>query len=192
MWPIVYNHLLGFGSAFGVGWAIRLMDDALDEDLDSMLGKPNWSQRLGGGTTAYALYALALAALLDPTTGLCLLAGAYAVGMLSETRLLPTKVPGYVEGTILMLMAAWRFGIGKAWAALGIMIAAQLIDDLLDRTQDEWLQANNWTTKLGTVGTILVCLALLAALFYLDTWLLAYAALTFTLFQLQERVSRRG
>jgi hypothetical protein len=168
------------------------MDDALDEDLDNAMGRSNWSVRLGGGTTAYALYALALAVLLDPATGLCLLSGAYAVGMLSETRLLPTKVPGYVEGIIVLLVAAWRFGIGKAWAALGIMIAVQLSDDLLDRNQDQWLQAQNWTTKLGIVGTVLVCLALLAALFYLDIWLLIYTALSFIFFQLQERVSKRG
>lgn len=190
MWPIVYSHLLGAGSALCVGWAIRLMDDALDQDLDLVLGKLNWSTRLGGGTTAYALYALVLAALLDPATGLCLLASAYAVGMLGETRLLPTRLPGYIEGTLLLLAAAWRFGLANAWVALGIMIAAQLVDDLLDRGQDQWLQSHNWTTKIGIVGTVLVCLTLLAILCWLDAWLLAYTTLSFTYFQVQERVKR--
>lgn len=167
------------------------MDDALDQDLDIVFGKPNWSMRLGPGTTAYALFAFAIALVLDPATGLCLLASAYAIGMLSETRLLPTKLPGYIEGTVLWLAAAWRYGLPKAWVALGIMIAAQLIDDLLDRAQDQWLSSPNWTTKLGLVGTVLVCLALLAVLYSLDAWLLAYATISFVYFQLQERVSKQ-
>lgn len=192
MWPAVYKHLLGFGSAYCVGWAIRLLDDALDSEIDQVLGKPNWSLRLGAGTTAYALYAFALAVLLDPAIGVCLLTGAYAVGMIGETQVLPSKLPGYVEGAVLWAAAAWRYGLATAWAALGIMIAVQLIDDLLDHAQDQWLKSPNWTGRLGQVGTIIVCLALLAILYFLDAWLLAYATLTFTYFQIRERVRPHG
>lgn len=191
MWPTVSKHLLGFGAAFSIGWAIRFMDDALDGDLDEILGKLNWSERLGGGITAYALYAFAIGILLDPTTGMCLLAGAYAIGMVTDTRLLPTRLPGYLEGAVLWLGVAWRFGLTKAWAALGIMITVQLIDDLLDRGQDAWLRSTNWASRLGLIGTLVVCLALLVLLYYLDAWLLAYAAFTFIFFQLQERTYRK-
>lgn len=191
MWPIIYSHLLGVGSAFCVGWAIRLLDDALDQDTDLILGKLNWSIRLGVGTTAYALYALALSVLLDAATGVCLLAGAYAIGMLGDTRLLPSKLPGYLEGALLWIGAAWRFGLAKAWVALGIMIAVQLIDDLLDRGTDQWLRAGNWSIKIGIVGTILICLALIALIYWLDAWLLLYASLSFTYFQIQERVRKQ-
>lgn len=190
MWPIVCKHLLGFGSAFFVGWAIRLMDDALDSDLDQLVGKINWSTRLGGGTTAYALYAFAFAVLLNPAVGVTLLAGAYAVGMIGESRRLPTRLPGYLEGALLWLASAWRFGLATAWAALGIMIAVQLIDDLLDHAQDQWLKSPNWTTKMGLIGTLLVCVTLLAILHFLDAWLLSYATLAFIYFQLRERVGK--
>ncbi len=168
------------------------MDDHLDSDFDQLLGKVNWSTRLGKGTTAYALYAFAFSVLLDPEIGVCLLTAAYAVGMVGETRRLPTRLPGYLEGALLWLTSAWRFGLKTAWAALGIMIAVQLIDDLLDQAQDQWLMSPNWTTKLGIIGTLLVSVTLLAVLHFLDPWLLLYAALSFLYFQLQERVKRHG
>ncbi|NLY54007.1 MAG: hypothetical protein GX060_05240 [Firmicutes bacterium] len=191
MWPAVSNHLLGALAAFAVGWAIRLMDDALDQDLDLAVGKANWSWRLGPGTTAYALFALTLAVLLEPATSICLLAAAYAVGMLGDTRVLPSKLPSYLEGILLWGGAAWRFGLHTAWTALGIMLAVQLVDDLLDRSRDQWLTARNWTIRLGLIGTGLVTCTLLAVVYWLDAWLLLYATLTFTFFQLLERVVRR-
>lgn len=188
MWPKVFSHLLQVGAAFFCGWAIRLLDDALDEDLDQAVGKNNWSARLGSGTTAYALYALGIAVLLDAPIAICLLASAYAIGMLGDTRLLPSKLPGYLEGILLWLASAWRFGLAKAWVALGIMLAVQLCDDLLDRGRDRWVAANNWTHKLGVLGTLLICLLLLLTVYWLDAWLLCYASLTFIYFQLLERV----
>lgn len=187
MWPIVCKHALGTGSAIFVGWSIRLMDDALDVDLDATLNKINWSERLGKGTTAYALFAMALGLLLEPSIALSFFAGAYAVGMVGKTHILPSNLPSNLEGLVLLLLVLWRYGLKMAWLGVGIMIAAQLIDDLLDRGQDQWLQAKNWTIGLGVAGSILVACTLVAILYWLDQFVLIYAALAFSYFETRER-----
>ena len=186
MWPAVFDHLLGLLAAWAAGWAVRLLDDALDQDIDQALNKPNWSQRLGAGTTAYAVGALALASLLQPAVGLSLLVAAYAIGMISEYRLLPSGLPGWAEGIVLWLLCAWRFGLTRAWAAVGSAVAMQLLDDLIDNSRDEWVAARNWTMRLGLLGTGLVTGSLLAVVAWLDAWLLLYALLSFAYFQIQE------
>ena len=190
MWPTVCRHCLGFTAALSTGWAIRLLDDALDCDLDSVLDKLNWSRYLGRGTTAYALYAFTIGVLLQPVTALCLLIAAYNVGMLGETRILPTRLPAYLEGAFLWALAWWRCGFLPTGVSFGIMLLVQLLDDMLDSRQDQ-RHKRNWSSKLGTLGSILAVIALSVLLFSLERWLFCYAMLSFILFQSLERVVKQ-
>lgn len=188
MWPAVFSHMLGLAAAFGAGWAIRLMDDALDIEIDEVIQKLNWSERLGTGTTAYALFALAAAALLEPSVALTLLTAAYAVGMLGDLRLLPSGLPAVLEGGLLWFLSLWRFGWQKALAALTIMLIIQLLDDLLDHKLDQIPRGGNWAIRLGTPGVLLVVLSLMALALWLNAWLFLYSLIAFIYFQANEQV----
>lgn len=118
---------------FLTGLAIRLVDDALDQEEDHAAGVANLTGMLGSAATAYAGASLALAALLLPRHGPALFLAAYAWGMAgSLTERLPTRLPGWLEtaaaiGLLLILVPA-----GVALWALLLMGAFQATDWALD------------------------------------------------------------
>ncbi len=191
MLPAVYEHLLGFVAALSVGWSIRLLDDALDLELDVAVGRQNLSQHLQGGTAAYAAAALALAVVASPMVALSLFAAAYAVGMFDDGRLLPTGLPGWLEGLVLFGLVLCRAGSRMAIAGLLIMVSAQLADDLRDQQLDMGCKRNRLLRLLGPVGVaLLVTLACSYAL-HLHTWLVVYSLPVFGYFQWRERAVSR-
>lgn len=115
------------------GIAIRLVDDALDQEEDQAAGVPNLAAFLGSASAAYAAASLALAALLLPRHGPALFLAAYAWGMAgSLTERLPTRLPGWLEtaAAIGLLFLVVPAGV-SLWALL-LMGAFQALDWALD------------------------------------------------------------
>lgn len=187
MWLAVFRHLLAFSAVLCTGWAIRLLDDGLDYELDLATGQPNLCRELQGGVTAYALAALALAILAQPNVALSLFAGAYAVGMLADTRLLPSRLPAWLEGLLLWALVARQAGWRLAGSGLLIMLAAQLLDDWRDGDRSRYrsgqLRRLLAGPGLGLAAATAGCLA-----GYLQPALLAYAVPVFLYFQWREQV----
>lgn len=121
------------GGLFLTGLAVRLVDDALDQEEDQEAGAVNLASSLGSAAVAYAGASLALAALLLPRHGPALFLAAYALGMAgSLTERLPTRLPGWIEtaaatGFLLVLVPP-----GMALWALLLMGAFQAADWALD------------------------------------------------------------
>lgn len=192
MWLAVFRYLLGFSSALAIGWAIRLLDDALDQEVDQAVGRKNLCSELQAGTTAYALAAMALAVIAAPTVALSLFAGAYAIGMMGDARLLPTHLPAWLEGVLLWGLVLTQVGLGMALAGLFIMLAAQLIDDLRDLRIDRLHKHYGLCNLLGPTGTWLAAGTAFGLAVYLHPALTAYALPVFLYFQWREQVVEQG
>lgn len=188
MWPEVFRHLFLLAAAILTGWAIRLMDDAQDIEIDRLTGRDNLAARLEEGTTAYALGALALGVICSPAASLSLFAAAYAVGMAGNRTILPTGLPAVVEGTMLWSLTLLRYGWRSSLAALLIMLTSQLLDDWLDRSLDAQVRARNWARRLGAIGIVLVSAFCGCGALLLSPQLTISAALAFTYFQYRDLV----
>lgn len=115
------------------GLAVRLVDDALDQEEDAAAQVPNLAAALGPGSVAYAGASLALAALLLPQHGPALFLAAYAWGMAGAlTERLPSRLPGWLEsiGAVALLLLLVPGGVGL-WALL-LMGAFQAADWAVD------------------------------------------------------------
>ena len=116
---------------------IKLMDDALDEELDRARGYRNWAARLGRATTPYALVLAFPAAALDLHVSTALFLGAYALGMGRDLReRLPSRLPAWVETGLVLATAIFISGLCLTAAALSQLWAIQVADDWLDRVED--------------------------------------------------------
>lgn len=191
MWPAVFRQLLGLSAALGVGWSIRLMDDALDQEVDQAVGRANLQQLLQGGTTAYALLTLVLAILANQSVALSLFAGAYAVGMADDGRRLPSGLPGWAEGllvfALVMLQVGWRYALAGGL----IMVAVQLLDDWSDRQLDSWKGAKTIPQLLGPVGVWMTASLATALATALSPVLVGYSLPAFLFFQWREQAVKR-
>lgn len=187
MWPAVSEHLLGFAAACCVGWAIRLMDDALDQEVDQVVGRTNLADRLQGGTTAYALLTLVLAVSADRMVTLSLFAGAYAVGMMGDQRQLPSGLPGWLEGLLVMAVALAQVGLPSLLAGGLIMLMVQLLDDWQDRRIDHWRHTGRALKQLGPIGAGLVAFLSCVVAVALNPALVYYSLPVFCYFQWRER-----
>jgi 1,4-dihydroxy-2-naphthoate octaprenyltransferase len=190
LWPAVCEHLLGFVAALAVGWSIRLVDDALDLELDLAVGRSNLCQQLQGGTAAYAVAAFAIGVVARPTVALALFAAAYLMGMFDDGRLLPTGLPGWLEGLLLFGLVLFRVGTRVAVASLLVMLAAQLTDDLRDQQLDQGCKRGRLIHLLGPIGVALVVTTACAFALHLHTWLVVYSLPVFAYFQRRERKGR--
>lgn len=188
MWVTVFRYLLGLCSTLAIGWAIRLLDDSLDLEVDQAVGRHNLCSELQTGTTAYALASMALAVTAAPEVALSLFVGAYAVGMTGDTRFLPTHLPAWLEGILLWCLVLARVGPGVALAGLLIMLAVQLVDDLRDRAIDGLRKHYGLGNLLGTTGTWLAAGTAFCLASYLHPALATYALPVFLYFQWREQV----
>ncbi len=187
MWPGVFSHLLGLAAACCTGWAVRLMDDALDLEVDQAVGRANLVERLQSGTTAYALLALALAVCADRTVTLSLFAGAYAVGMMGDGRQLPSGLPAWLEGLLVMAVILTQVGLPSLLAGSLIMLMVQLLDDWRDRRIDSWRHTGRALKQLGPIGAGLVAFLSCVVAITLRPALVYYSLPVFFYFQWRER-----
>ncbi|MGI6343968.1 MAG: hypothetical protein ACOX18_02735 [Bacillota bacterium] len=190
MWPVAFEYIRHLAATWATGWSIRLLDDAIDQEVDKVSGRRNLAQELGSGTVAYALAALTAGALLAPRIALPLFAAAYLLGMGNDRSRLPSHLPAWFEGLFLWGLAALCCGWRLALSALSAVLAVQLIDDLLDRHVDAKIRPS-LASALGTPGAILFAVSAAAGTWFLSPPLLLYVAATFTYFQLSELPMRR-
>ncbi|MGE5589034.1 MAG: hypothetical protein ACM3ZA_00180 [Bacillota bacterium] len=123
--------------AFLTGLAVKLMDDALDVEIDAARGYRNWAARLGRATTPYALVLAFVAATLQTRAALALFLAAYALGMgRNAGEWLPTGLPAWAETALALAFSAVFSGARVAVAALAILWAVQAADDWMDRHED--------------------------------------------------------
>ncbi|MBO8140980.1 MAG: hypothetical protein H0Z37_02210 [Firmicutes bacterium] len=136
------------------GLAVKLMDDCLDRDTDELAGRITLAARTGDGAMAYALAALAAAALADGVRAGTLFLAAYAVGMSHDwRRRLPSGLCGWHESALAVAAGSVLAGPWAMLAALAAIFAVQCIDDLADAAEDRLRGARSLVFRLGAVET---------------------------------------
>lgn len=148
------------------GLTIKLMDDWLDLEFDQCIGRHTLAMRLGRACLPYALVLFGAAVALAPDLSMALFLAAYAIGMGHDLReKMPTKLPGWLESLLALLLSAAFAGLVLTAWAVCIMAMIQLLDDLMDLQADRRSGQNNLAHRLGLVeATLLMFISLLAAL----------------------------
>lgn len=144
------------------GIAIKLMDDALDQELDIACSRFNWAEVLGPGTVAYAAVSLAIAAAINSPISLTLFFASYSIGMFNNLRqVLPTKLCGWQESVIIILTGTIFFSWEYMAFSLLFIMAVQLFDDFVDCKSDIIAGQRNFAVKFGRTECALFCCILL-------------------------------
>lgn len=162
VWSSLLVETLGMVLA---GLTIKLMDDWLDVEYDQCIGRYTLAIRLGRACLPYAMVAFALAMVLTPEVALTLFFAAYAIGMGHDLReRMPTRLPGWLESILAVLLSIWAGGFWLTVWAVCAMGMIQLLDDLMDVQKDRRSGQNNLVLRFGLVEvTILMFICLLAA-----------------------------
>ena len=152
-----------FFSVLIVGFAIKIMDDYIDQDIDVIKNEPNLYIALEYGGLPYALLLLSLAAVIDLDAAISLFLSSFAVGMVGNlTVKMPSGLYGFFESIIVILLGIILFK-SEMLSSLFIMAAIQLWDDFLDYEKDN-MSKKNLAFLLGKVECLL-----LAIIFFLLT-----------------------
>lgn len=152
-----------FFSVLIIGFAIKIMDDYIDQDIDVIKNEPNLYIALEYGGLPYALLLLSLAAVIDLDAAISLFLSSFAVGMVGNlTVKMPSGLYGFFESIIVILLGIILFK-SEMLSSLFIMAAIQLWDDFLDYENDN-MSKKNLAFLLGKVECLL-----LAIIFFLLT-----------------------
>lgn len=145
------------GAAFLTGLAVKIMDDFMDAPLDQCRGLQTVAQRLGTASLPYALAAIAAGAALNHRWAISLFLASYALGMAVDLgRRLPTGLLGYQEALVALGASLVLYGPVRTAAAVAIVTAIQMTDDLLDWREDRLAGGGALTRKLGLFEALLV------------------------------------
>ncbi|NLY11160.1 MAG: hypothetical protein GX020_05690 [Firmicutes bacterium] len=131
-----------------IGLVIKTMDDAIDDDSDI-------SRRF----FPYIILLFTGALLLNFNLAISLFLASYAVGMFFEPfTILPTGLPSWVETILALIASILLTSITQTiWAVL-IIFSIQLLDDIIDVTEDEQRGFRNVANKIGISECILLFL----------------------------------
>lgn len=129
MWLVLSR----IGAIAFTGLAIKIVDDALDGELDRLQGRISLTAGLGDGSSSYTGILLVLAALLSPVDSISLFAAAYIWGMVRSPRvILPWGARAWQESLLVALAVGAGLGMRPLLGALVLMVAVQGLDDLID------------------------------------------------------------
>ncbi|UOF89530.1 hypothetical protein LSG31_16780 [Fodinisporobacter ferrooxydans] len=159
MYGAWYSFISTFAALVLVGMVIKVMDDALDIEYDTFLGKRTLPVRLGRATLPYCLMILAIAIYLQPPTTLSLFMASYIIGMGHDFReKMPSQIRGWAESAIAVVLMLLLVGWNIAFWSIAIMIVIQLLDDLSDIRDDVKTGQRNFAVRFGILEVTFVLL----------------------------------
>lgn len=165
MLPAIFEFSTTTLSVFFCAIAIKLADDYLDRDLDTLTGRKNWAHFLENGTMFYAMLMLIIAAGLNPLISMPLFLSSYIIGMFNDfTQVFPSKLSGWQESLLILIIGIIIFKWEYMLFSLLFIIAVQLIDDCIDYKIDTMAGHRNFAHKIGIIESLLIAgLAILSA-----------------------------
>ena len=154
-------------SIFLTGIVIKIMDDFLDQDIDSLYRKGlNIFLVVEHSVMSYTLLLLSFAFILDPVTSLSLFFASFALGMLTNlTVKMPTGLYGYQESLIIVFVGCILFRTNML-SSLLIILTVQLCDDFLDFDRDKVTKKNLAFLMGKTECSLLAITAFLLTLYF--------------------------
>lgn len=169
-----------------IGWAIKLMDDYVDREMDQILGKPNITGLLGDGLPVYMALMTALAVYLSPDTGATLFLAAYLLGMGEEMgERYAVGWRAWIE-VIASAVLGWLINRSLYLLNLLLILTIQLSDDLRDQEHDHLAGRRTLPALVGSEITLVVVLSLVVLILMrspgygawvlINAWVIAWAA----------------
>jgi len=154
-----------FNRFFGIllmGIVIKIMDDFFDKEIDKESNQWNINILLGRSILPYSLLITIISLYLNFTEAASIFATSYTIGMLHSYRgILPTKIYGWQEGFIILLIFTYILSLREILLTIIIVGIIQLIDDMIDYKKEKFINHNNIINKIGFFNTIIVTLILL-------------------------------
>ncbi|HHY98398.1 MAG TPA: hypothetical protein GX509_06635 [Firmicutes bacterium] len=140
------------------------MDDFLDREIDMSGQRPSLFTLMGDATFPYSILSFALACAFDARIACPLMLGIYATGMISENGArYPSGLTAYLEVALTILFSLLFFGFRLTFASVFLMIALQLVDDLVDYSKERDVGSRNLVRLLGKGEAFLLSICLLLA-----------------------------
>ncbi|EAX48742.1 hypothetical protein TcarDRAFT_2214 [Thermosinus carboxydivorans Nor1] len=168
MWPAISNFATAVASVILCAAAVKLVDDYLDQELDRIVGRMNWSEFLGSSTMVYAMLLIVFAACINASISLPLFLSSYIVGMFIKLdHDFPTRLKGWQESFIVFGLGILFFEWSNMVFSLLFILSVQLFDDCLDFYSDRRAGYHNWAYRLG----IMECFLLAGVAFSAAWWL---------------------
>lgn len=161
------NTLSMFGAILAGGFAVKMMDDALDVDYDICRGRRTLAAKLGKGALPYTLLAALIGTAWNVHLVIAIFLGSYAVGMtLRMSERLPTHLPAYLEIILAAMLSVLLVGWVLTVWAIAMMAVIDWLDDVVDVSTDALAGASNMVARIGFIETlILILCALCVAVF---------------------------
>lgn len=144
------NLLRNITSIFLVGFVIKIMDDLIDENHPEFLYK---------ASLPYAVLIFIISTIIEYKTTVGLFMASYIVGMYTDINdTLLTGLKGYQEAIFVAILGFVFLGRTTFIFCLTIIIAVQLIDDVVDMELDKILGYQNLAIKYGRVEIFILSL----------------------------------
>ncbi|HHY47181.1 MAG TPA: hypothetical protein GX506_07805 [Firmicutes bacterium] len=159
-----FDWLRSLAATLLAGFAIKLMDDYLDHDMDRIWQKPSLYELLGDAILPYAIIATSLGCALSVQVACPLVLGAYVAGMARESGArYPSGLTAACEAALVSAAAFFLFGARATLSSVALMFSLQLADDLVDYSKEHGGNRKNFVNLLGKGETLLlaICLFLL-------------------------------
>jgi 4-hydroxybenzoate polyprenyltransferase len=182
MWPVTSEIILQLLAVVCTGISVKLIDDYLDEDSDTILGKFNFANYLGKGTPVYGLLSLAVAASLAATVSSALFFACYIMGMGHDRHShYPLGLNGIQESLVVLIISCCLLGPHLMLFAMLFIFAVQLIDDLIDGLADQQVGIKNYACSWGSSECLLLTLICLGLAFVVNPLIFVPVLMGFTL-----------
>ncbi|SDF56032.1 hypothetical protein [Sporolituus thermophilus] len=157
MWPAISDFVVTVVAVVLCAAAVKLVDDFLDQELDRIAGRTNWSEFLGSGAMVYAIILIVFAACINASVSLPLFLASYIVGMfINLDHNFPTRLKGWQESLIVFGLGVLFFEWSNMVFSLLFILGVQLVDDCLDIYNDRRAGYHNWAYRLGIMECLLV------------------------------------
>jgi len=151
-----------FGALLAGGFAIKMMDDALDVDYDICRGRRTLAAKLGKGALPYALLVGLVGTAWNAHVVIAVFLASYTVGMaLRLGERLPTRLPAGVEMALAALLSILLVGWMLTLWAIAMMAVIDWLDDVVDVSNDALAGAANMVARIGLIETLLLILCAL-------------------------------
>ncbi len=175
------NLALAFGSLFGIGFVIKMMDDVFDADYDVCFGIRTLAAKLGKRVLPYSIVAGLFAALCNVHLALGVFLASYGVSAISRPREHQLRMEPYIEFVVAVILCFAAMGPNSAIWAIMMMCAVDWLGNIGEMNKDKQSGQRNIALQFGVVVTLFaILIALSIAVFFNAQW----TVLTFTAFSL--------
>jgi len=144
--------------------AVKLVDDFLDQDLDSRAGCYNFSKIVGRGAIVYGMLALALAGSINASVSMPLFLASYSIGMFNDfKKTFISGLSGLQESLLVLILGILLWGWQSMLFSICFIFSIQLFDDYLDIYRDQLAGYRNLAHRMGKVECLLLGIMTLCA-----------------------------